>query len=226
MSERAGEDENRWNKRTNYAKMAINTLKFDEDAFKSSGAWRKWFLSVSGMPKNNVTCLQCYGLKSIDLVSCVILYWSCHFLRLVFYWLCRSFRPELVSPRGPRCSRSDACVHTFVRCYWLLVCYWYYHCLHWNHLGVKRTNASKCSKKSATIACCCAWKWHWSILWHWSFSSNGLREWTRELFISYSRSEQQIKQCHTMSMFCHVVSAFGHLKPCIVMYSTPCHTRP
>ena len=83
-------------------------------------------------------------------------------------------------------------------------------------LESSRCETDKYSKKSATIACCCAWKWHWSILWHWSFSSNGLREWTRELFEIWTTNQ-------TMS---NVVSAFGHLKPCIVMYSTPCHTRP
>lgn len=168
--------------------MAINTLKFDEDAFKSAGAWRKWFLSVSGMPKNNVTCLQCYGLKSIDLVSCVILYWSCHFLRLVFYWLCRSFRPELVSPRGPRCSRSDACVHTFVRCYWLLVCYWCYHCLHWNHLGVKRINAGKSQPPLHAVVPESDTGRYFGIDPSVPMGSANGQE-------SYSRSEQQIKQC-------------------------------
>ena len=156
-----------------------------------SNPW-KWFLSVSGMPKNNVTCLQCYGLKSIDLVSCVILYWSCHFLRSVFYWLCRSFRPELVSPRGPRCSRSDACVHTFVRCYWLLVCYWCYHCLHWNHLGVKRTNTAKSQPPlHAVVPESDTGRYFGIDPSAPTGSANGQE--------SYSRCEQQIKQCLMLS---------------------------
>ena len=172
--------------------MRSNPLVLDEDdSFRFPACQRtKWHVRRARV--SNVLILS--------------LVWFC--IDLVIF--CLSFsalptRPELASPRGPRCSRSDACVHTLsgvklvvIGGDWRLVCHWCYHCVHWNHLGVKRT---KYGKTSATIACRCTWQWHSSILGRWSFSSNGLRE--QE---SYSWSEQQIKQClYSVMLSLHLV---------------------